>query len=102
MKIAIDDYGTGYSSLAQLRDMPATELKVDRSFIMNLSQHEGDQTIVQSTIQMAHQLGLKVVAEGIEDEATANLLRQYDCDVFQGYWFSRPIPPAELTEWLKQ
>lgn len=102
VKVAIDDYGTGYSSLAQLRDMPATELKVDRSFIMNLSQHEGDQTIVQSTIQMAHQLGLKVVAEGIEDEATANLLRQYDCDVFQGYWFSRPISAAELTEWLKQ
>lgn len=102
VKVAIDDYGTGYSSLAQLRDMPATELKVDRSFIMNLPKHMGDQTIVQSTIQMAHQLGLKVVAEGVEDEASAELLRQYQCDVFQGYWYSRPISEADLTAWLQQ
>jgi len=101
VKVAIDDYGTGYSSLAQLRDMPATELKIDRSFIMNLAEQVGDQTIVQSTIQMAHQLGLKVVAEGVEDEVTAALLRRYQCDVLQGYFYSKPLAAEDLAEWLK-
>lgn len=100
VKVAIDDYGTGYSSLAQLRDMPATELKIDRSFIMNLAEQVGDQTIVQSTIQMAHQLGLKVVAEGVEDEATAVLLRRYQCDVLQGYFYSKPLAADDLVQWL--
>ncbi len=98
--VAIDDYGTGYSSLAQLRGMPATELKIDRSFIMDLAREEVDKTIVQSTINMAHKLGLKVVAEGVEDEETANLLADYNCDVLQGYWFSKPLTPDDFQPWL--
>ncbi|EGN76404.1 diguanylate cyclase (GGDEF) domain-containing protein [Idiomarina sp. A28L] len=98
--VAIDDYGTGYSSLAQLRGMPATELKIDRSFIMDLALEEADRTIVQSTIDMAHKLGLKVVAEGVEDEQTANLLADYNCDVLQGYWFSKPLTAEDFELWL--
>lgn len=98
--VAIDDYGTGYSSLAQLRGMPATELKIDRSFIMDLAREEADKTIVQSTIDMAHKLGLKVVAEGVEDEETARILDSYNCDVLQGYWFSKPLTVADFEQWL--
>lgn len=99
VKVAIDDYGTGYSSLAQLRGMPATELKIDRSFVMELEADESDRTIVESTIQMAHKLGLKVVAEGVEDEATAHRLASYGCDLLQGYWFSKPMRTEDFMVW---
>ncbi|RUO21219.1 hypothetical protein CWE08_06460 [Aliidiomarina iranensis] len=102
IQVAIDDYGTGYSSLAQLRGMPATELKIDRSFIMHLASQETDKTIVQSTINMAHKLGLKVVAEGVEDEDTAKLLASYQCDVLQGYWFSKPLTVDDFEQWINK
>ena len=95
--IAIDDYGTGYSSLAYLADLPVDELKLDRSLVSAVTTHPRTHTIVTSTIQLAHALGLTVTAEGIEDEATLTALKQHGCDVAQGYLIGRPVPPEELA-----
>jgi len=100
MKISIDDYGTGYSSLAQLKQLPVHELKIDKSFIQRLEHDEDDQTIVRSTIELAHNMGLHVVAEGIEDEYSLNWLAKHHCELAQGYFISRPKPAEELTSWL--
>ncbi len=100
MKISIDDYGTGYSSLAQLKQLPVHELKIDKSFIQRLEHDEDDQIIVRSTIELAHNMGLHVVAEGIEDEFSLNWLIKNDCELAQGYFISRPKPAKELTRWL--
>ncbi|MBL4942160.1 MAG: EAL domain-containing protein [Colwellia sp.] len=100
MKISIDDYGTGYSSLAQLKQLPVHELKIDKSFIQRLEHDEDDQIIVRSTIELAHNMGLHVVAEGIEDEFSLNWLTEHDCELAQGYFISRPKPASELTSWL--
>ncbi|MCP3980186.1 MAG: EAL domain-containing protein [bacterium] len=97
VKISIDDFGTGYSSLSYLKKLPADELKIDRSFVMALDSQADDAVIVKSTIEMAHNLGLKVVAEGIETTAIWDSLRQFDCDYGQGYLFGRPCPGEELT-----
>ncbi|HAS15094.1 MAG TPA: hypothetical protein DCS01_07315, partial [Idiomarina abyssalis] len=86
--ISIDDYGTGHSSLAQLRRLPVEELKVDRAFVQYLSEEAMDESIVRSTIQLAHELGLRVVAEGVEDEASWKVLQSLQCDELQGYYFS--------------
>jgi diguanylate cyclase (GGDEF)-like protein/PAS domain S-box-containing protein len=99
--IAIDDFGTGYSSLAHLKQLPVDVLKVDRSFVCDMLADDGDRIIVRSTIDLAHNLGLRVVAEGVEDEATATLLARLGCDLAQGYHFSRPVPAADLTQWLQ-
>ncbi|HEV2581265.1 MAG TPA: EAL domain-containing protein [Ktedonobacteraceae bacterium] len=99
---SIDDFGTGYSSLAYLKRLVANELKIDRSFVRHIAEETADATIVGSTVHMAHCLGLKVVAEGIEDEASMQLLNELDCDIAQGYFFARPLPPLELTQWLKE
>jgi diguanylate cyclase (GGDEF)-like protein/PAS domain S-box-containing protein len=99
---SIDDFGTGYSSLAYLKRMIANELKIDRSFVLHITEEVADATIVGSTVQMAHSLGLKVVAEGIEDAASAQLLKQLECDIAQGYYFARPLPPQELIRWLRK
>ena len=80
--------------------MPIDEIKIDRSFVTNLPTATGDAMIVRSTIELAHNLGLSVVAEGIEDEATLEILVEYGCDSAQGYFFSRPCPAQELTTWL--
>ncbi len=96
--IAIDDFGTGYSSLAMLRRLPVDKLKIDRSFVMELDNNRDDQRIVRGLIFMAHTLRLRVVAEGIETETQEKILRRYGCDLGQGYLFSRPKPPAQLTE----
>lgn len=98
--LAIDDFGTGYSSLAQLKNMPVTELKIDRAFVMNLVKLKEDQIIVQSTLNLARSFNLSVVAEGVEDEATANLLREWGIDWLQGYYFSRPLPAADVVAWV--
>ena len=95
--ISVDDFGTGYSALSYLRDMPATEIKIDRSFISAMAVDRG--AIVAPVIQMAHNLGLDVVAEGIEEPETAHSLRELGCDTGQGYHFGRPMPPAVLAEW---
>jgi len=100
MKISIDDYGTGYSSLAQLKQLPVHELKIDKSFVQRLEHDDDDQIIVRSTIELAHNMGLHVVAEGIEDEFSLNWLAEHDCELAQGYFISRPKPASELTSWL--
>ena len=102
IKLSIDDYGTGYSSLAQLKQMPVSELKIDRSFVGKVESDPDDQIIVRSTIRMAHDMGLSVVAEGIEDQQTLNWLEQHGCDLAQGYFISRPLPANELNEWLRK
>ncbi|HLZ25069.1 MAG TPA: EAL domain-containing protein [Ktedonobacterales bacterium] len=98
--IAVDDFGTGYSSLAYLKRLPVDELKIDKSFIRHLARDDSDAAIVRSTIGLAHDLGLTVVAEGVEDEATWQLLMDLDCDVVQGFFLARPAPQSEITAWL--
>lgn len=100
-KLSIDDYGTGYSSLAQLKQLPVQELKVDRSFVQNLAVDESDQIIVRSTIELAHNLGLSVVAEGIEDETALLWLKKLGCEFAQGYFISKPLPVNVFDKWLE-
>lgn len=100
IKISIDDYGTGYSSLTQLKQLPVHELKIDKSFIQNLEHEDDDQIIVRSTIDLAHNMGLHVVAEGIEDEFSLTWLAEHKCNFAQGYFISKPKPAIELTPWL--
>jgi diguanylate cyclase (GGDEF)-like protein/PAS domain S-box-containing protein len=99
-RLSIDDFGTGYSSLTYLQRLPVTELKADRSFVSGVSSVEADAVIVRSIIDLAHNLGVTVVAEGVEDQATMTQLIEYGCDVAQGFHFGRPVPRLELTAWL--
>jgi EAL domain-containing protein (putative c-di-GMP-specific phosphodiesterase class I) len=98
--ISIDDFGTGYSSLAYLKRLPVQELKIDKSFVSHMARDDNDAAIVRSTIGLAHDLGLAVVAEGVEDETTLERLTSISCDVIQGYFVSRALPAAALTTWL--
>jgi len=100
-QLSIDDFGTGYSSLLYLQQLPVAEIKADKSFVTTLASVEDDAVIVRSIIDLAHNLGVEVVAEGVEDEETMNLLIDYGCDAAQGYFFSRPVPGGELTGWLE-
>ena len=100
--LSIDDFGTGYSSLAYLKRLPVNELKIDKSFVLNMENDEGDSKIVRSTIDLGHNMGLRVVAEGIESEAVWRLLARMGCDQGQGYFMSRPIPGDQLIGWLEQ
>ncbi len=102
VKLSIDDFGTGYSSLAYLKKLPVSELKIDKSFVMDMLVNESDATIVNATIQLGHNLGLKVVAEGVEDEKTFERLCEMGCDLLQGYFISKPVPPEELLTWARQ
>lgn len=99
--LSIDDFGTGYSSVQQLQNIPFTELKIDRSFIGNFLHNPQSQAIVNSTIEMAHKLGIKVVAEGIEDSETRNALITLGCDVGQGYYFAKPLNVTSMNKWLQ-
>ncbi|MGO9197596.1 MAG: EAL domain-containing protein, partial [Acidimicrobiales bacterium] len=101
-RISIDDYGTGYSSLAYLQQLPIDEIKVDQSFVVNLASVPGDAVIVRSTIDLAHNLGLRVVAEGVEDEVTLDMLVEAGCDSAQGHLFSRALKAEDLTRWLTE
>ncbi len=92
-RLSIDDFGTGYSSLSYMRSLPIDELKIDQSFVRTVLFNPGDQAIVSSTIELAHRLNLSVVAEGIEDQETADWLQARGCDIGQGYHFARPLPP---------
>jgi len=98
--LAIDDYGTGYSSLAYLKDLNASILKMDKSFVTNINESQNNQTIVRSTIRMAHDLGMQVVAEGIETAADEQFLRSLGCDFGQGYYYAKPMQVDELVQWL--
>jgi diguanylate cyclase (GGDEF)-like protein len=99
--LSIDDFGTGYSSLAYLKRLPVDELKIDKSFVLNMENDIGDTKIVRSTIDLGHNMGLRVVAEGIESEAVWRLLAALGCDEGQGYFMSRPIPGDKLVDWIR-
>ncbi len=101
LKLSIDDFGTGYSSLGQLKQLPVHEVKIDRSFIQHLMSNDEDKIIVNSTLELAHNLGLTVVAEGVEDVETLEWLTEHKCEMAQGFYLSRPIPADKLTQWLK-
>ncbi|NBE81779.1 putative bifunctional diguanylate cyclase/phosphodiesterase [Micromonospora rubida] len=98
--IALDDFGTGYSSMQHLRRLPLSEVKVDRSFVLGMADDADDAAIVRSMIELAGALGLRVVAEGVEDERTWRLLHAAGCDVAQGWFYARPMPAEELAAWL--
>jgi diguanylate cyclase (GGDEF)-like protein len=100
IQIAVDDFGTGYSSLSYLRDLPVDELKLDRSFVMPMHDDARAASLVASTIDLAHSLGLRMVAEGVETGAAYDELARYGCDHAQGFFMSRPIPAADLDVWL--
>jgi len=100
VSIAIDDFGTGYSSLSYLQQIPASVLKIDQSFIKGLAQSEHDQKLVRAVIFMAHDLGFRVVAEGIENQATFDLLAGWKCDEGQGYQIARPQTAKAMEAWL--
>ena len=100
IRLSIDDFGTGYSSLAYLQRLPVDDIKVDRSFVLSMMRNSSDEAIVRSTIELAHNLGLRAIAEGVEDAATLGRLRELGCDLAQGYYMGRPMPLAQLIEWL--
>ncbi|MBT9569410.1 MAG: EAL domain-containing protein [Thiobacillus sp.] len=101
IKLAIDDYGTGYSSLAYLKRLPVDELKIDKSFVMDMEENENDAVIVRSTIDLAHNLGLKVTAEGVETQDIWDTLSVLGCDQSQGYFMARPMSAENLDAWLR-
>ena len=100
LRLSMDDFGTGYSSLSQLRQLPIDEVKIDKSFVLGMSTSQGESFIARSIIELAHNLGLRVVAEGVEDELTRNLLAEMGCDKLQGFLVSRPLPDDRLESWL--
>jgi diguanylate cyclase (GGDEF)-like protein len=102
LRLAIDDFGTGYSSLAYLRNLPVHTIKIDRSFVMGMSEDASDATIVRSTIDLAHNLGLEVVAEGVESQEVWDTLRAQGCSLAQGYFIAKPAPPADLAALLSE
>ncbi|WP_145009695.1 putative bifunctional diguanylate cyclase/phosphodiesterase [Pseudomonas oryzihabitans] len=102
IRLSVDDYGTGQASLAHLKRLPVDELKIDQSFIRELEPGNDDAVIVRSTIEMGHNLGLDVVAEGVEEGRTLALLRSWGCDLIQGYYISRPVPAGEFEAWMER
>jgi EAL domain-containing protein (putative c-di-GMP-specific phosphodiesterase class I) len=101
IRIAIDDFGTGYSSLSHLSSLPVDELKIDRAFVKDMISNNDNACIVRSTIELGHSLGLKVLAEGVEDRRTWDLLMVVGCDLAQGYYTSPPVSAPRLTSKLR-
>jgi diguanylate cyclase (GGDEF)-like protein len=101
VRVAVDDFGSGYASLSHLKQLPVDVLKIDRSFVQNIGTDENDDAIVRSTVDLAHRLGIGVVAEGVESEEVLRRLRSLGCDMGQGYCLARPAPAEELTAWLQ-
>jgi EAL domain-containing protein (putative c-di-GMP-specific phosphodiesterase class I) len=100
VRISIDDFGTGYSSLAYLKRLPVNEIKIDRSFVSQMAGESNDEVLVRSIIGLGHDLGLTVVAEGVEESGTCQRLSTLNCDAVQGFYLSRPKPADELGQWL--
>ncbi|PWJ52932.1 diguanylate cyclase/phosphodiesterase [Quadrisphaera granulorum] len=100
VEVSVDDFGTGHSSLTLLLQLPVAEVKVDRSFVATVCDDPARRTVVRTTVELAHGLGMRVVAEGVEDDAVLAQLRELGCDTSQGYLHSRPLPPAEFTAWM--
>jgi EAL domain-containing protein (putative c-di-GMP-specific phosphodiesterase class I) len=98
--VSIDDFGVGYSSLAYLRRLPARQLKVDRSFVMDVDHSADARAVVEAVVRLAHALGLQVVAEGVETAAQRDILQGMACDLLQGFYLARPMPAAQLVSWL--
>ena len=98
--LSLDDFGTGHSSLAYLKELAIDELKIDRSFVPDMVKDEQNAAIVRSTIELAHAMGLRVVAEGVEDADTLFELKEMGADVAQGFYLSRPVPPVEIAVML--
>ncbi len=101
LRLSIDDFGTGYSSLAQLKRLPVDELKIDKSFVMQMTEGSDDAVIVRSTIELGHNMGLSVIAEGVENDSSLALLRRYRCDMVQGFLFSAPLEGEALLDWCR-
>jgi EAL domain-containing protein (putative c-di-GMP-specific phosphodiesterase class I) len=101
VSLSIDDFGTGYSSLSLLGRMPVHEMKIDRSFVQGLESDADTASMVRSTIDMGHSLGLKVVAEGIEIASVASRLHLFGCDIGQGFLYAKPLPAAEFAAWIE-
>lgn len=100
-RISIDDFGTGYSSMKQLQRLPFSELKVDMEFVKGCVASAGDRIIVKAIIDLAHNLGLTAVAEGVEDQATLEVLAELGCDLAQGYFISRPLSAERTADWVR-
>jgi EAL domain-containing protein (putative c-di-GMP-specific phosphodiesterase class I) len=98
--LSIDDFGTGYSSMSYLKSLPVRELKIDRSFVIGMATDESDVVLAQSAVDLGHNLGLHVVAEGVEDATTQQALSEMGCDLVQGYHIFRPVPANDLDGWL--
>ena len=102
LQIAIDDFGTGYSSMSRLKELLVAQIKIDKSFVKDMAVNHNDAVIVRSTIDLGHSLGMKVIAEGVEDQAVWDKLKFLGCDSAQGYFMSRPVPAEKLNVWLKE
>ena len=100
VRVSVDDFGTGHSSLAYLKELPVDEVKIDKAFVQHLATDPRDRAIVRAIIGLAHELGLVVVAEGVENRGTWDVLRRAGCDVIQGYFVSRPVSSADLAVWV--
>ena len=99
IKIALDDFGTGYSSLSHLSNLPLDKIKIDQSFVLNLENDPHSRAITEAIIALSHSLNLQVVGEGVDSEASMELLRSYECDQLQGFYFSEPLSPADFECW---
>jgi EAL domain-containing protein (putative c-di-GMP-specific phosphodiesterase class I) len=100
VRLSMDDFGTGHSSLAYLDRLPVHEVKIDQSFVFRVEKDPTDSTIVRATVTLAHDLGLRVVAEGVENDLAKSLVAEMGCDLYQGYGLARPMPAGELLAWL--
>ena len=99
--LSVDDFGTGYTSLAYLKRLPINEIKIDKSLVSHITTNQSDDVIVKSIVELGRNLGLEVVAEGVEDKATWDRLASFGCDVAQGYYLADPMTPNELVSWLE-
>jgi EAL domain-containing protein (putative c-di-GMP-specific phosphodiesterase class I) len=101
VQLSVDDFGTGYSALSYLKSYPFDTLKIDKSFVQDVMKEPENASLVRAIINMAHSLGLNVIAEGVEEEEQTHFLKEEGCDFCQGYYYSRPVPAEEFAAWLK-